>query len=47
MDAVLSALAALAKELPTLAIMLAKPFWERDREFLLSFLGDSFFHEAL
>ena len=40
MDAVLSALAALAKENPTLANMLAKPFLERDREFLLSFVGD-------
>ena len=49
MDAVLSALAALAKENPTLANMLAKPSLERDREFLLSFVGDSsfFFHESL
>ena len=39
MDAVLSALAALAKENPTLANMLAKPL-EKDREFLLSFVGD-------
>ena len=40
MDAVLSALAALAKENPTLANMLAKPSLERDREFLLPFVGD-------
>ena len=47
MDAVLSALAALAKENPTLANMLAKPSLERDREFLLSFVGLFFFHESL
>ena len=40
MDAVLSALAALAKENPTLANMLAKPSLERDREFFLSFVGN-------
>ena len=38
MDAVLSALAALAKENPTLANMLAKPSLERDREFFFFFL---------
>ena len=37
MDAVLSALAALAKENPTLANMLAKPSLERDREFFTFF----------
>ena len=42
MDAVLSALAALAKENPTLANMLAKPSLERDREFFLSFVDDFF-----
>ena len=43
MDAVLSALAALAKENPTLANMLAKPSLERDREFLHTFVVDFFF----
>ena len=38
MDAVISALAALAKE--NLANVLAKPSLERDREFLLPFVGD-------
>ena len=47
MDAVLSALAALAKENPTLANMLAKLSLERDREFLLSFVGNFFPHESL
>jgi hypothetical protein len=43
-DAVLSALAALAKENPTLANMLAKPSLERDREFFtFSFVGNFFF----
>jgi armadillo repeat-containing protein 8 len=37
-DAVLSALAALAKGNPTFANMLAKPSLERDREFLFSFV---------
>jgi hypothetical protein len=52
-DAVLSALAALAKENPTLANMLAKPSSERDREFFtFSFVGDYacfffLFHESL
>ena len=42
MDAVLSSLAAWEKKNPTLANMLAEPFLERDREFLLLFIGDSF-----
>jgi hypothetical protein len=44
---VLSALAALAKENSTLGNMLAKPSLERDREFLLLFVGGSFFYESL
>ena len=41
----LSALAALAKGNPTLANMLTEPSLERDRDFLLLFVGD-FFHDS-
>jgi hypothetical protein len=46
-DAVLSAIAALAKENPTHANMPVKPSLERDREFLLSFVVDIFFSYEL
>ena len=46
MDVLLSALAALAKENPTLANMLTKPSLERDREFLLSLVLHRFLNNT-
>ena len=45
-DVLFSALAALAKEIPTLANMLAKPSLERDREFLLSLVLHRFLNNT-
>ena len=42
MDILSSSLAALANEILTLANMLSEPSLERDREFLLSFVGGFF-----
>ena len=42
MDVLSSSLAALANEILTLANMLSEPSLERDREFLLSFVGGFF-----
>ena len=46
-DVLLSALAALAKENPTLANMLTKPSLERDSKFMLSLVLHRFLNDTI